>query len=287
MRRLFAITLLAITTGGCRSNQHAAPAPSPSGAAVPSPSPGDAAPPDPAEVRFASEGRQLRGVLWRPAGHGPFPALVYNHGSEQDVIVATHGGIGPFFRANGFVVFFPYRRGAGGSEGPWWKDQVDQLPEEEQSKAAVDLLDAENADVVAAIRYLRSQPFVDGKNVSVAGCSFGGIESILTAEKPLDLHAAVSFAGAAMSWADNGILRDRLLRAVESAKVPVMFVQAENDFDTSPSRILSEAMRAAGKAQELRIFAPYGQTPQEGHGKFCVHGASVWGPDVVRFLRRR
>jgi dipeptidyl aminopeptidase/acylaminoacyl peptidase len=224
--------------------------------------------------------------LWRPAGPGPFPALVYNHGSEQDVIVATHGGIGPFFRANGFVVFFPYRRGAGGSEGPYWKDQVDNLPESEQSKAAVDLLDAENADVVAGIRYLRTQPFVDGKNVSVAGCSFGGIESLLTAEKLLGLHAAVSFAGAAMSWADSGELRDRLLRAVESATVPVMFVQAENDFDTSPSRILSEAMRAKGKPAALRIFPPYGTTHQEGHGKFCVHGASVWGRDVVEFLRR-
>src|SRR5690349_24240596 len=51
---------------------------------------------------------------------------------------------------------------------------------------------------VAAIAFLRAQPYIDSKNVSVAGCSFGGIESILTAEKPLGLRAAVSFAGAAM-----------------------------------------------------------------------------------------
>ena len=31
----------------------------------------------------------------------------------------------------------------------------------------------ENADVVSAVGWLRSQPFVDAARVSVAGCSFG------------------------------------------------------------------------------------------------------------------
>ena len=69
--------------------------------------------------------------------------------------------------------------------------------------------------------------------------------------------------------------------------VPVMFVQAENDFDTSPSRILSEAMRAAGKPFGMKIFPPYGQRPKRGTANSAVHGASVWGRDVIEFLRRR
>jgi carboxymethylenebutenolidase len=289
MHRLFALWAFAVTSTACRSSQHqAVPAPPTSSApAVATAAPSSNGPfPEPEEVRFPSEGRQLHGVLWRPAGSGPFPAVIYNHGSEREPIVGTHGGVGPFFRANGYVVLFPYRRGAGGSEGPYWMDQVDKLPESEQDKATVDLLDAENADVVAAIAYLRAQPYVDAKNVSVAGCSFGGIESILTAEKPLGLRAAVSFAGAAMAWSENGVLRDRLLRAVEGAKTPIMFVQAQNDFNTAPSEVLSEAMRAAGKPHELRIFPPFGQSHEEGHGKFCVHGPKVWGQAVIEFLRK-
>src|SRR5580704_9573186 len=36
----------------------------------------------PVEVTFPSGGRQLHGFLWKPAGDGPFRAIVWNHGSE-------------------------------------------------------------------------------------------------------------------------------------------------------------------------------------------------------------
>src|ERR1700692_1102047 len=35
------------------------------------------------EVVFPIGGRELHGFIWKPEGTGPFPAIVWNHGSEK------------------------------------------------------------------------------------------------------------------------------------------------------------------------------------------------------------
>jgi hypothetical protein len=72
--------------------------------------------------------------------------------------------------------------------------------------------------------------------------------------------------------------------AAHGARVPVMFAQARNDFDTTPSEVLSAAMRADGKDGELRIYPPRGAGPHEGHA-LCITGMMTWGEDVLAFLK--
>lgn len=237
------------------------------------------------EVRIPSSGRTLRGWLLKPAGTGPFPALVYNHGSEREPSLTWMGATGDFFQSHGYVVLFPFRRGSGGSEGSHWQEVVRSSPGL-PGRAMIEALEAENADVVAAVDWLRGQPFVDGKRVAVAGCSFGGIHTVLAAEKPIGLLAAIDFAGAAMSWQRSPALQERLKRAVRQAKTPVFFVQAANDFDTAPSRVLSAEMTREGKPNQMKIYPPHGSTPMEGHAHFCNHGQAEWGDDVLAFLRQ-
>jgi poly(3-hydroxybutyrate) depolymerase len=76
-------------------------------------------------VSFTTDGLTLVGFLFKPAGAGPFPALIWNHGSEQSP------GVGPqfdtvagIFVPAGYVVFAPVRRGHGLSEGMYIGDQV-------------------------------------------------------------------------------------------------------------------------------------------------------------------
>jgi dienelactone hydrolase len=228
---------------------------------------------------------QLQAFLWRPEGAGPFPAIVYNHGSEVDPNAGTQGDVGPFFSRNGYVVLFPYRRGAGRSEGTYWRRRVAQRSGGDQEQATVAALEAENDDVVAAINWLRPQPFVDARAISVAGCSFGGIESLLTAERQVGVASAVDFAGGAMAWNGSPVLRERMQAAAKAARVPVFFVQAENDFNTAPSEVLSRAMLAAGKPCRMRIFPRFGSSHPDGHGGFCMNGTAVWGPAVLEFLK--
>jgi len=70
----------------------------------------------PDTVSFASGDLTLKGLLWKPAGKGPFPAVLYNHGSEprpqRFAPKATEG-----FLKQGYAVFAPCRRGQGLSKG--------------------------------------------------------------------------------------------------------------------------------------------------------------------------
>ena len=74
-----------------------------------------------------------------------------------------------------------------------------------------------------------------------------------------------------------------MLHAVQHSPIPIFFFQAENDYSLAPSRTLYEAMMAAEKRAEIRIYPPYGNSHQEGHS-FAYRGASIWIDDVARFL---
>ena len=53
-------------------------------------------------VTFPSGARTLHGVVHRPAGAGPFPAVLYNHGSAPGMEpVEAANALGPVFAAHG------------------------------------------------------------------------------------------------------------------------------------------------------------------------------------------
>jgi dipeptidyl aminopeptidase/acylaminoacyl peptidase len=245
----------------------------------------------PAEVvAFPSGTRTLHGSLYRPPGPGPFPAVLYNHGSAPGMLSSQAADVlGPVFTARGWILFMPYRRGQGLSAdaGPYIMDEVNAARREGGKPAAADalvrLLEHEHLDDQwAALAWLQAAPFVDHNRIAVAGNSFGGIEVVLGAERG-QYCAAVDSAGAAQSWAQAPQLRERMLGAVRNARVPIFFFQAENDFDLSPTRALSAAMREAGKPFEVKIYPPYGSSASEGH-TLGYFGGAVWADDVFRFL---
>jgi carboxymethylenebutenolidase len=188
--------------------------------------------------------------------------------------------VGRLFSDNGYVLFVPHRRGQGRSSA----DGRGVL-----GLGALALNEAQLPDQLAALGYLKGLPYVDPGRIAVAGCSFGGIQTILAveanADKNLGLRAAVDFAGAAQTWGSSSALRAKLIEAVRKATVPVMFVQAKNDYDLTPSYVLAKELEKLGKPYKLSIYPPYGSTVQDGHGGFCFRGgAAVWGPEVLSFL---
>jgi carboxymethylenebutenolidase len=183
----------------------------------------------------------------------------------------------------------PFRRGQGLSAdaGPYIMDEIGAARRGGGAPAAaaamVRLLTTDHLDdQLAGLSWLRRSGFVQSSRIAVAGNSFGGIETVLGAERG-GYCAAVDSAGGAASWAMAPELRELMIRAVRSARVPLFFFQAENDHNLDPSRVLSAAMKDAGKPFEVKIFPPFGSSAEEGHA-FGYFGSTVWAPDVFRFL---
>jgi len=241
-------------------------------------------------VTFPSGQRTLHGVLHRPAGAGPFPALLYNHGSAPGMEpVQAANALGPVFAAHGWLFFMPFRRGQALSAdaGPYIMDEIHAARARDGMPAAtatmVRLLTTDHLDdQLAALAWLRASGLAQPNRIAVAGNSFGGIETVLGAERGV-YCAAVDSAGGAASWAKAPDLRPVMIRAVTNARAPIFFFQAENDHDLTPSRVLSAAMRDAGKPFELKIYPPYGSSAEQGH-TLGYFGADIWSPDVFRFL---
>src|SRR5712691_8579541 len=192
-------------------------------------------------VAFPSGELTLHGSLYRPVGPGPFPAVLYNHGSAPGMLsVGAAEALGPVFAERGWVFFMPYRRGQGlsAAAGPYIMDEVDAAEKRGGIRAAaalVRLLEHEHLDdQLAALAWLKQTGFVRPDRIAVAGNSFGGIEAVLGAERG-SYCAAIDSAGGAMSWADAPELRSRMTRAVRDSNVPIFFFQAANDYDLSPS----------------------------------------------------
>jgi len=197
--------------------------------------------------------------------------------------------IGPRFVARGWVFFAPYRRGQGlsAAAGPYIGDQIEAARKSGgvQAGAAelVRLLATEHlSDQLAALAWLRAQRFVDPHRIAAAGNSFGGIETVLGVERA-DYCAGIDAAGGAESWSQAPALADLMTLAVKNARAPILFFQAANDADLSPTRVLSAAMREAGKPAKAIIYPAFGSSPKDGHA-FGWRGSEVWFPDALAFL---
>ena len=236
----------------------------------------------PEEVVFPSGGRELHGFLWKPQGSGPFPAIMWNHGSEK--MPGSHPALASFYTAHSYVFFVPHRRGQGRSAGDYIQDLVQQATPGERDRRMVELQQVEVDDVIAGLNYLKSQPFVDSARIAVSGCSYGGIQTLLIGERDLGVKALVPFAPGAMSWEQNLPLRDLLIHAVDRAKAPIFLIQAENDYNLAPSQVLSKEASKKHKDFQSKIYPAFGSTHQDGHWRFCSQATDVWGNDVLAFL---
>lgn len=233
---------------------------------------------EPQEVKFPSGNLVLHGFIYRPPGSGPLPAVLYNHGSERKP--GSKPEIGNFFAKNGYVLFVPHRRSHGRSPS----DSTVNTLYAQGVGGIVALHEIHLDDQIAALSYLKGLPYVDPDRIAVSGCSYGGIQSLLAAERKLGIRAAVPFAAAAMSWRHSGTLQVRLRKGAREAAVPILLIQAENDYDLTPGRTIAKELEESGKPHKLVIFPPYGRTAQDGHGGFCSLGVDVWGAEVLSFL---
>lgn len=242
------------------------------------------------EVFYKSGGLRIQAYLYKPAGEGPFPAVVYNHGSREghERQSVPWVRIARVYTDAGFAVLVPERRGYGKSDGPTFANEVGR--DRDHDLLFVRRLRDEADDVIAAAAYLRTVPFVDPNRIGVSGHSFGGIVTVLAAGKSSDFKVAVDLAGGSLSWNASPALQRTMVDAAETMQVPMLLLVAKNDRTTDAITTLDAAMTAKGLPHEMKIYPPYHPmhhaSVPDGHTMFEADGAGIWGDDVTGFLRR-
>jgi len=238
-------------------------------------------------VTFKSGSLTLVGFLFKPDGAGPFPALVWNHGSERSPgTMRQFDAVAAIFVPAGYVVFAPMRRGHGDSEGPYIMDQLRRGHDQHASASlAVRLLEGEHLDdQLAGQAYVKRLPYVDPQRLVVGGCSFGGIETLLAAERGAGYRAAVAISPGAQSWNGNAPLRERLVAAVRKAEIPIFLIQPPQDSSLEPSRVLGAELERRGKQNAVKVYPPDMPLDEQGHCFGGARGMPVWAQDVLAFF---
>ena len=276
-RRLFAVcALLAIGIG-----LH------PRGAVVAAPQ----APFNKQKISFKSGGLTLAGYVFKPDGAGPFPTLIWNHGSEQN----PSGGpqfdsVAAIFVPAGYVVVAPVRRGQGDSEGDYIQDRIQAEFSGSGPAAAeqrmVQLMESEQlGDQLAGLAFAKTLPFVDSTRLVVAGCSYGGIQTLLAAERGAGFKAAMAISPAALSWRGHEVLQQRLLEAVRHIEIPVLLIQPPDDASLEPARVLGAEARRVGKTSfTAKVYPATMPASQRGHCFGGAKGMRNWASDALGFF---
>jgi len=237
----------------------------------------------------------LRAQVWRPSGSGPFPAVLFNHGSystDDPLPPSQPDTLGRVFARHRYVFLWLHRQGIGLSRGQGESDG-DQMARARQAEGVegrnrvqLQLLEHEEInEATTALARLRGRADVDTRRLGVVGHSFGGSLSVLLAAREPDIRAMVIFAGAAASWDQSAALRERLLDSVGRVTAPALFIHAANDYSTTPGQALAAEMQRLGKAHALKIYPPFGADARAGHN--LVFGSvGTWEADVFAFLDR-
>lgn len=239
------------------------------------------------EIFYKSGSLRIQAYLYKPAGDGPFPTIVYNHGSRdgQDRVEQPVPFIGRLLTAAGYAVLVPERRGYGKSDGPILREEIGF----DLDRKLLTRLREETSDVLAAIEYLKVEPSVDPSRVGIMGWSFGGITSVFAARNSRALFAVVDQAGGALTWDRSRPLQSALRDAAREIQVPILCMDAENDATTAAVKAVCDAAHARSVSVEMKIYPPFSplqntQHVAPGHLIFTGQGVSTWGTDVVAFF---
>ncbi len=145
------------------------------------------------EVTYPSGEVTVSGVLLRPRGQGPFPAVVLNHGYIEPSVYVTGQGLmreQDYLARAGFVVLHTDYRGHAGSDPASERSRETRL--------------GYTRDTINAVQSAKRLPYVDPGRVAMLGRSMGGgVTYNALVAKPGLVRAAVVFAPVSSDFVDN------------------------------------------------------------------------------------
>ena len=206
--------------------------------------------------------------FWHAPLVAPAPLAVLSHGSSDGMdprMTITMEGEARWLRDQGYAVLVPMRRGRGASDGAYRETNCCDLDTRVPRDCSAGLGEAVE-DLRAAIGFGLRQPGVRPGSVLLAGQSRGGFLSIAYAGlHPVDVSGVISFVGGwTADWCNGAFNARRLAEAGAGAKVPQLWLHADNDryYGADHIRENHAAFTAAGGRAALHMLAG---VPHDGH----------------------
>ena len=197
---------------------------------------------------------RLTGYLWKPAGDGPFPAIVMLHGRAGSYSVAARGvydastltrrhrAWGEFWAARGYLALHVDSFGPRGYPQGFARNTYQDRP------AAVSEHTVRPLDAYAALHYLRDRSDVLGDRIGVQGWSNGAMTVLaaLGGDPRTGFRAALAF----YPGCGEQDKRDYMPYA------PLLMLLAAEDDEVSPAvcRRVGERAIARGANLELVVY---------------------------------
>lgn len=249
-----------------------------------------------AMVPLAIDGEQVRlaTITYKPAGIGPFPVLIFHHGS-------TGGGRDPstfrlsydpvslarWFTARGYAVVLPQRRGRGGSEGLYDEGFAADRSKGYTCEEERSLAGAEHAlrDIDAVTTAILAQPFVDRSRVLVGGNSRGGILAVAWAGRHPDLPlGVVNFVGGWLGTfcSTASAVNQRLFTMGGAFHRPTLWLYGDHDplYSIAHSQQNFERFKDAGGIGTFHVI----EEPAAENGHLIDRLDNLWSNAVDAYL---
>lgn len=244
------------------------------------------------------EGRQATRPLtitsYRPAGDGPFPLVIMNHGRAPAERRAAQGrqryeALARYLVGKGFAVLVPTRIGYAETFGGFDPEAMGDCQRLRPGPAAQAMAD----QVLAVLEHAKALPWVDPRRWVVMGQSMGGFAAVaVTGRNPPGLLAAINFSGGSAGHPELRPANPCSPQAVGAlwkdlaagARLPMLWLYWQNDryWGAEIPRQWAQDWRDGGGQIELRQFAAIG--PDGHHG--LVADMDHWVPVVEDWLAR-
>jgi dienelactone hydrolase len=232
-------------------------------------------------------------TIYRPAGGGPFPVVVLNHGRAPGDKRALQTRFRPeaaarYFVAKGFVVLAPTRIG-------YWETYASGFDPENPGRCVnlqvQAVSEAASQEVLAAMEFAKLLIYADTSRWLVAGQSVGGLTAVATVGRaPAGLLGGINFSGGIGGDPERRPANPCNPQAEQTywaslggqARAPMLWLYWQNDRywgDTIPRQWHQAWEQGGGRAQYASLAA-FGADGHDGFAGDMDH----WLPVVDAFL---
>ena len=245
------------------------------------------------------DGETLLFVLrvYTPEGKGPFPSVIFHHGSTgsgRDPSLFPNpfdpAALRTYFISRGWAFVLPSRRGRGGSEGLYDEGFARDRSAGYTCEKALSIPGADRAlrDIDVLTEEILKLPFVDRARVVIGGVSRGGILSVAYAgQRPELFKGVINFVGGWYGSPDRCGMASEINQDIFKRGVaypgPTLWLYGDGDtfYPLAHSRSNFEAFTSAGGKGSFHEYAK----PDGLNGHFIHVRPQIWGDEVDRYLQ--